>query len=221
MIVIEKLSKIYDTADIPALENVDLKINDGEFLSIVGKSGSGKSTLLHIIGGIEKPTSGKVVVDDIDITSVSDNELSDYRSRKTGFVFQSFHLEPQFTVYDNVRLPLLINDIPYNEHKDRIESILKKVDLKDKIKSKASKLSGGEKQRCAIARALVCDPPLILADEPCGNLDSENSHKIMELLKSINAEGKGVILVTHDKEAARYGSRIIELKDGRIINETS
>lgn len=221
MIVIEKISKTYDKADRAALDGVDLKIRDGEFVSIIGKSGSGKSTLLHIIGGIEKPSSGKITIDDIDLTTASDNELSDYRSRKTGFIFQSFHLEPQFTVYDNIRLPLLITGVPYGEHKKRIESILEKVDLSQKINDKASKLSGGEKQRCAIARALVCDPPLILADEPCGNLDSENSLKIMNLLKSINEEGKGVILITHDKEAAHYAKRIVELKDGRIINEIS
>ena len=221
MIVIEKIRKTYDKADRAALDGVDLKIQDGEFLSIVGKSGSGKSTLLHIIGGIEKPSSGKITVDDIDLTTASDNELSDYRSRKTGFIFQSFHLEPQFTVYDNIRLPLLITGVPYDEHKKRIEAILEKVDLSQKINDKAGKLSGGEKQRCAIARALVCDPPLILADEPCGNLDSENSLKIMNLLKSINEEGKGVILITHDKEAAHYAKRIVELKDGRIINEIS
>lgn len=221
MIVIEKLSKTYDKADRAALDGVDITIKDGEFVSVVGKSGSGKSTLLHIIGGIEKPSSGKITVDGIDLTTASDNELSDYRSKKTGFVFQSFHLEPSFTVYDNVRLPLLITGIPFEEHKERIEQILEKVDLKQKINDKASKLSGGEKQRCAIARALVCNPPLILADEPCGNLDSENSLKIMNLLKGINEEGKGVILVTHDKEAAHYAKRIIELKDGRIINEIS
>ena len=221
MIVIEKIRKTYDKADRAALDGVDLKIQDGEFLSIVGKSGSGKSTLLHIIGGIEKPSSGKITVDDIDLTTASDNELSDYRSRKTGFIFQSFHLEPQFTVYDNIRLPLLITGVPYDEHKKRIEAILEKVDLSQKINDKAGKLSGSEKQRCAIARALVCDPPLILADEPCGNLDSENSLKIMNLLKSINEEGKGVILITHDKEAAHYAKRIVELKDGRIINEIS
>ena len=221
MIVIEKLSKTYDKADRAALDGVDITIKDGEFVSVVGKSGSGKSTLLHIIGGIEKPSSGKITVDGIDLTTASDNELSDYRSKKTGFVFQSFHLEPSFTVYDNVRLPLLITGIPFEEHKEHIEQILEKVDLKQKINDKASKLSGGEKQRCAIARALVCNPPLILADEPCGNLDSENSLKIMNLLKGINEEGKGVILVTHDKEAAHYAKRIIELKDGRIINEIS
>lgn len=221
MIVIEKLSKTYDKTDRAALDGVDLKIQDSEFVSIVGKSGSGKSTLLHIIGGIEKPSSGKITVGNIDLTVASDNELSDYRSKKTGFIFQSFHLEPQFSVYDNIRLPLLITGVPYGEHKKRIETILEKVDLSLKINDKTSKLSGGEKQRCAIARALVCDPPLILADEPCGNLDTENSLKIMNLLKSINEAGKGVILVTHDNEAAHYAKRIIELKDGRIINEIS
>jgi putative ABC transport system ATP-binding protein len=221
MIVIEQLSKTYDKTDRAALDGVDLKIQDSEFVSIVGKSGSGKSTLLNIIGGIEKPSSGKITVGNIDLTVASDNELSDYRSKKTGFIFQSFHLEPQFSVYDNIRLPLLITGVPYGEHKKRIETILEKVDLSLKINDKTSKLSGGEKQRCAIARALVCDPPLILADEPCGNLDTENSLKIMNLLKSINEAGKGVILVTHDKEAAHYAKRIIELKDGRIINEIS
>lgn len=221
MIIIEQLTKVYDSTDRSALEGVNISICDGDFVSIVGKSGSGKSTLLHIIGGIEKPSSGKITVDGIDLTTASDNELSDYRSKKTGFIFQSFHLEPNFTVYDNVRLPLLITGIPFEEHKKRIEQMLEKVDLSQKINDKASKLSGGEKQRCAIARALVCNPPLILADEPCGNLDSENSLKIMNLLKSINEEGKGVILVTHDKEAAHYAKRIIELKDGRIINEIS
>ena len=178
MIIIEQLTKVYDSADRAALDGVDLKIRDGEFVSIVGKSGSGKSTLLHLIGAIEKPTSGRITVDDFDLTTASDNDLSDYRSRKTGFVFQSFHLEPNFTVYDNVRLPLLIAGIPYGKHKERIEKILEKVDLSQKINDKTSKLSGGEKQRCAIARALVCNPPLILADEPCGNLDSENSLKM-------------------------------------------
>ena len=219
MIEVSNLEKIYGDGEskVVAVDHVSFDVKDGEFLSIVGKSGSGKSTLMHMLGGLEKPTSGKITVDGQDIAGFSSSELTKYRLTKTGFVFQSFHLETQFSVFENIRIPLLIAGVDFKEHASRIDSVLEQVDLIEKRNVAISKLSGGQKQRVAIARALVSGVPYLLADEPCGNLDSESSEMIMKLFRKINQDGKTIILVTHNLEAARTTDRIIELKDGRII----
>lgn len=219
MIEIHNLKKIYGdgASRVLAINNVSFVVKDGEFLSIVGESGSGKSTLMHMIGGLEKPTEGQIIVDGHDIAGFSSSELARFRMAKTGFVFQSFHLESHFSVFDNIRIPLLINGVDFKEHSAKIDRALKQVNLLDKRNVKISKLSGGQKQRVAIARAIVSETPYLFADEPCGNLDSESSEMIMTLFREINRSGKTIILITHNLDAAKKTDRIIVLKDGRIV----
>lgn len=219
MLVIENISMNYDETPniIHALSNVNLILNKNELTIIEGPSGSGKTTLLNIIGGLLKPSSGKILVNNKNIIEMNDNEKAYYRNKVIGFVFQSFYLEPNFTVYDNVEVPLIIAGIPKNERRKMILSTLDSVGLLDKEKMIASKLSGGEKQRVSIARAIVNNPEIILADEPTGNLDSKNGDMIMSLLKRISKEDKIVIVITHnDEQAIKYGDKIYRLNDGEI-----
>lgn len=219
MLVIENISMNYDETPniVHALSNVNLILNKNELTIIEGPSGSGKTTLLNIIGGLLKPSSGKILVNNKNIIEMNDNEKAYYRNKVIGFVFQSFYLEPNFTVYDNVEVPLIIAGIPKNERRKMILSTLDSVDLLDKEKMIASKLSGGEKQRVSIARAIVNNPEIILADEPTGNLDSKNGDMIMSLLKRISKEDKIVIVITHnDEQAIKYGDKIYRLNDGEI-----
>lgn len=221
MIILENVSRTFHTGDslVNAIDNVSLSINDNEFIAIVGRSGSGKSTLMNLIGALDQVDSGKIIVNGTDITTLNSKELANYRLVSTGFIFQAFHLEPMYTVYDNIRIALMIADVPYKIQREKIISVLQKVDLEDKINVKISKLSGGERQRVTIARAIVNNAPIILADEPCGNLDSVNSSKIMELLKVLHNSGKTVILVTHNIFDAKIAERIIELKDGKVVKD--
>lgn len=219
MLVIENISMNYDETQniVHALSNVNLILNKNELTIIEGPSGSGKTTLLNIIGGLLKPSSGKILVNNKNIIEMNDNEKAYYRNKVIGFVFQSFYLEPNFTVYDNVEVPLIIAGIPKNERRKMILSTLDSVGLLDKEKMIASKLSGGEKQRVSIARAIVNNPEIILADEPTGNLDSKNGDMIMSLLKRISKEDKIVIVITHnDEQAIKYGDKIYRLNDGEI-----
>ncbi len=200
-----------------ALCGINLLIPHNEFLAITGNSGSGKSTLLSIISGLEKPTSGQVLYDDIDIGSFNDKEVAEFRNKRIGFIFQNFFLIPEYTVLQNVEMPLLLRK---EQNKMQLcKDILAEVGLLNKIDERANHLSGGEQQRCAIARALITDPDVIFADEPCGNLDSFNSSVIMDLLIKLKKNGKTVILVTHNSEDANKADRIITLKDGEIIND--
>lgn len=219
VLVIENISMNYDETPniVHALSNVNLILNKNELTIIEGPSGSGKITLLNIIGGLLKPSSGKILVNNKNIIEMNDNEKAYYRNKVIGFVFQSFYLEPNFTVYDNVEVPLIIAGIPKNERRKMILSTLDSVGLLDKEKMIASKLSGGEKQRVSIARAIVNNPEIILADEPTGNLDSKNGDMIMSLLKRISKEDKIVIVITHnDEQAIKYGDKIYRLNDGEI-----
>lgn len=219
MLVIENISMNYDETPniVHALSNVNLILNKNELTIIEGPSGSGKTTLLNIIGGLLKPSSWKILVNNKNIIEMNDNEKAYYRNKVIGFVFQSFYLEPNFTVYDNVEVPLIIAGIPKNERRKMILSTLDSVGLLDKEKMIASKLSGGEKQRVSIARAIVNNPEIILADEPTGNLDSKNGDMIMSLLKRISKEDKIVIVITHnDEQAIKYGDKIYRLNDGEI-----
>lgn len=219
VLVIENISMNYDETPniVHALSNVNLILNKNELTIIEGPSGSGKTTLLNIIGGLLKPSSGKILVNNKNIIEMKDNEKAYYRNKVIGFVFQSFYLEPNFTVYDNVEVPLIIAGIPKNERRKMILSTLDSVGLLDKEKMIASKLSGGEKQRVSIARAIVNNPEIILADEPTGNLDSKNGDMIMSLLKRISKEDKIVIVITHnDEQAIKYGDKIYRLNDGEI-----
>ena len=200
-----------------ALDGVSLCVAEGEFVAIVGKSGSGKSTLLNMIGTLDTVTSGSILLDSQDIATMNGRQLAEVRNQSIGFVFQRFNLEPEYTVYQNVELPLVISGSTKNEQK--VQAVLEQLDLTSKAKLKTKLLSGGEQQRVAIARAIINDPKLILADEPCGNLDTTNSNIVMSILQALNQQGKTIILVTHDQEDARKAQRIVTLSNGRIISD--
>jgi len=205
---------------VPALAGVSLEVPDGEFLSIMGASGSGKSTMLHLIGGLDVPDSGSISVGGQELSRMSDDELTIFRRRKIGFIFQFFNLLPTLSAEENVALPLLLDGKPMREVRPRVESLLERVGLGHRKRHKPDELSGGEMQRVAIARALVIDPILLLADEPTGNLDSKTGEEILQLLKETAEQtDRTVVMVTHEARAAAYGERIITLKDGRIVSD--
>ena len=216
MIELKNVDKIYGSGEsaVHALKNVNVTIEDGKFTAILGKSGSGKSTLMNIIGALDSPTDGEVFADGKNLTKMSQNELAEYRKKTTGFVFQSFYLEPTFTVLDNVAMPLIIAGEDRKSREKKATDILIKLGLEDKIMKKANELSGGQKQRVSIARALVHDPDIVLADEPTGNLDSQNGAEVMALLRQICDMGKSVVLVTHNMEDAKNADNLILMKDG-------
>jgi putative ABC transport system ATP-binding protein len=208
--------------DITALAGVSLDIAKGSFVVIMGPSGSGKSTLLHLIGGLDRPSSGDLLVDGRLIGQMADDEVTLFRRTKVGFVFQFFNLLPTLTALENVTLPFVLDGVSKGEADRRARSILEKVGLEQRRHHLPEELSGGEIQRVAIARALAFDPPILLADEPTGNLDSKNGGAILSLLRKIKEErGCTVVMVTHSDEAASYGERIIFLRDGRVEKETS
>lgn len=202
------------------LKGIDLTINDNEFLAIQGPSGAGKSTLLHILGGLDNPTSGEVLYKGVNIYALSEDERAIFRNRKVGFVFQFYHLLPELNSLENVVLPGLFKSWGQkNKALAYAQSILENLGLGERLKHRPNQLSGGEQQRVAIARALINRPEMLLCDEPTGNLDSENGHKILSLLKELNKEeGVTIILVTHDKEIAQTAERVVHLKDGVILN---
>lgn len=217
----ENVSKVYGNGDAAqcALKQVSLSVSQGEFLSITGESGSGKSTLLNMLGLLDRPTEGTVLLNDINTATLSTDACAEIRSRKIGFIFQAYHLEAAYTAAENIQIPLLIADVDNKLHNKIIDQALQMVGLSHKKRAIVRNLSGGEKQRIGIARAIVTNPDIILADEPCGNLDSENSKKIMNLLRKLADEGKTVILVTHSKNAAQSTDRIITMRDGVIISD--
>lgn len=218
MIEIKNVSKIYNMGKekVIALDNVNLTIKEGEFAAIVGPSGSGKSTLMHLVGGLDTPTSGSIFIDGKDISKLKDKDMSKYRNKSVGFVFQSFNLENTQTALENVMMPLIFSGIDKRKRKVKAEKALEMVGLKDKIKNKPTELSGGQRQRVSIARALVNEPRIIFADEPTGNLDSKNGQLIMNLLSDLNEKGYTVIMVTHNMEEAKRARRIISIKDGKV-----
>ena len=221
VVEIINLKKVYRFGNIEtkALNGINLKVRRGEFVSIVGPSGSGKSTLLNMLGALDKPTEGKVIIDGIDITKLSDSKRAELRNKKIGFVFQSYNLIPRIDVVKNVELPLILRGIPPEERRRKALEVLNEVGLVNKARNRPTQLSGGEQQRVAIARALVTDPSIILADEPTGNLDSKTGKTIVDLFKILNKKGRTIILVTHNMEVARETERIIYLRDGRIERE--
>jgi putative ABC transport system ATP-binding protein len=212
------ISKVYgESIKVKALEGINLKVERGEFLSIVGPSGSGKTTLLNIIGTLDRPTEGKVLIAGKDTTEMDDDELSEIRNRFIGFVFQAYNLINRLTALENVELPLIARGVPKKEREKRAIEALNIVGLAEKANKKPTELSGGEQQRVAIARSLASDPTLILADEPTGNLDSKNALKVMNVLLDINEKfSKTIIMVTHNVELAQMTKKIIRLKDGKI-----
>jgi lipoprotein-releasing system ATP-binding protein len=202
---------------IEVLKGIDLRIAKGEMLSVVGASGVGKSTLLHILGTLDRPTSGKILFDDVDLFTLSEQQLADFRNRKIGFVFQFHHLLPEFSALENVQMPALINGLNPVEAGRRAREILQGVGLAERIHHRPGQLSGGEQQRVAIARALLLDPHLVLADEPTGNLDTHTSEEVFSLLRDLNKQ-KGItfIVVTHNERLAAQADRILKMVDGRI-----
>jgi len=219
IIRLENVSKIYGEGEnkLAALDHVNLSVQKGESVAVVGASGSGKSTLLHIIGGVDAATEGKVFIEDKDITKLSDEEMSIFRRRKIGFVFQSYHLIPVLTVEENIQMPVLLDH--RKPDKEYTEYILEMLGIKDKRKSLPSQLSGGQQQRVAIARALANRPSILLADEPTGALDSKNGEEVMALLqKSVKELNQTLMLITHNVDLAREADRIIKMVDGRIVN---
>ena len=222
VVAIRKLSKIYAQGEIQvtALNDVSLDIEMGEFLTLMGPSGSGKSTLLHIIAGIDRPTSGRCLVQNLDVTGLNESELADWRNQNVGFVFQTFNLIPVLTAFENVELPLLLTQLDRSERRRRVQTALDIVGLADRMHHLPKQLSGGQEQRVAIARALVTDPRLVVADEPTGNLDSHSAQEVLLVLQQLSREaGKTVIMVTHDPKAAAYGSRSIHLEKGELLKD--
>jgi len=218
IIQIEQLTKIYHLGKVKveALRGVSFEINTGDFISIMGPSGSGKSTLMHIIGCLDYPTGGKYFLSGQDVSKLNDDQLALFRNQKIGFVFQEFNLLPKATILRNVELPLTYNNTHSKNKKQLAVQALEEVGLGNRLKHRPNEISGGEKQRVAIARALINRPSIILADEPTGNLDSKTGQDIMKIIDKLHDEGNTIILVTHEPEIARYGKRIIHLKDGVI-----
>jgi putative ABC transport system ATP-binding protein len=219
IIELKNLTRTYKLGDevLNALNNVTCAIQAGEFVAITGPSGSGKTTLANIIGGLDRPTSGSVAVDGQDLSRARDRQLSDYRNRHIGFVFQSFNLQGMQTALENVMLPLVFARMKSKDRKSRAKECLEAVGLGDRLKHKPSQLSGGQRQRVAIARALAIKPNIILADEPTGNLDSARGAEIMKLLKDLNKQGITLIVITHDMSIAKQADRVIQIRDGRLV----
>jgi putative ABC transport system ATP-binding protein len=223
MIRIEKISRIYEIGNqsIRALDAVNLEIKAGEFVAIMGRSGSGKSTLLNMLGCMDRADEGDYFLDDTNISSMDDDELSEVRNQYMGFIFQSFHLLPRLTTLDNVLLPRRFHSEGIRESdRQKAMQLLERVDLSDRVLHKPNELSGGQRQRVAIARSLINEPRVVLADEPTGNLDSTTSDAIMELLQELNSDGQTIVMVTHEPEIAEQAQRQIIMRDGKILEDS-
>ena len=220
MIHTENLTKIYrmGDAEVYALRDVNLEIQDGEFIAIKGPSGSGKSTLLNMIGCLDTPTSGSVFIDNVDTASLNENELAEIRREKIGFIFQQFNLVHTLNAVENVALPMFFAGVRRDTRLKRAKELLAKVGLGDRIYHKPSELSGGQQQRVAIARALSNDPEVVIGDEPTGNVDTDTGNAIMDVLESLNKEGRTIIVVTHDAEIAARAGRTKRMRDGRVLD---
>ncbi|MDF2677984.1 MAG: transporter related [Bacillota bacterium] len=219
IIEVTDLNKTYmlGTVKVEVLKDINLSVNKGEFITIMGPSGSGKSTLLYLLGGLDKPTTGKIIIKGNDISTLNDEKQSIMRRREVGFVFQFYNLVPNLTVEDNIMLPLLLDGKKINKYSEKLNEILSIVELSDRKNHTPRELSGGQQQRVAIARALINDPDIILADEPTGNLDSKTSEEVMKLFQRINCEkGKTILQVSHSLETSKYSDRIINVRDGRV-----
>ena len=213
------LERIYTTGEmqVAALAGLSLDVQRGEFVAVMGLSGSGKSTLLNILAGLERPSGGRVVVDGVDLGSLDEDGLARYRRANVGIVFQAFNLLPRYRVVDNVAFPLLFAGVPVADRQRRAAAVLDRLGMAQRAGHRPSQLSGGEMQRTAIARALVTDPALLLADEPTGNLDSANGAALLALLDELHARGQTIVLVTHDSTIASHAQRVIQMRDGRIV----
>jgi len=219
IITVDNVNKTYKNGslELQVLKNISFKVDKGEFLAIMGSSGSGKSTMMNILGCLDNQYEGRYILDGIDISKSTENELSEIRNKKIGFIFQSFNLLPRLTALENVELPLVYSSIPKEERHKRANELLEMVGLKDRIHHRPNELSGGQRQRVAIARALVNNPSIILADEPTGNLDSKSEEEIIEILQKLNKMGKTIVIVTHEPSIGEIAERKIVFKDGEII----
>jgi putative ABC transport system ATP-binding protein len=215
----EKLTKVYENGyRTVALQDVDLEIPRGSLSCVMGPSGHGKSTLLHLIGGLDRPTSGKVFLDDLDLTAIDANRLAQVRCWRIGFVFQFFNLLPVLTVLENVEIALMLAGRPPRNQRERAEELLGLVGLEDKLQAKPHQLSGGQRQRVAIARSLANDPDILLMDEPSGNLDSKSEQELLKNIEKVNQQGKTVVIVTHSPTVAAVAQRTYQIQDGRLIS---
>ncbi len=221
MIEIHDLTKVYRTADVEtsALSHISLEIKAGEFIAIMGQSGCGKSTLLNVLGMLDSPDSGRYAFNGEDVAGYAESKLADIRKQNIGFIFQSFNLVDELSVADNVMLPLLYQKVPVKEREDRVQAVLERVGIAHRSDHRPQQLSGGQQQSVAVARAVITNPKLILADEPTGNLDTVNGEEVLELLNQLNGDGTTIIMVTHDQGHAEHASRIIQMLDGRVLSE--
>ncbi len=221
LIKVQDMCKIYNPGEneVRALDHVDLEIQRGEFVAIIGHSGSGKSTLMNMLGCLDVPTSGAYYLNGKDVSSLKDNQLSEIRNQQIGFIFQGFNLIANLTALENVELPLIYRGIGRNQRHKLAKEALIRVGLEKRMNHKPSEMSGGQQQRVAIARAIAAEPPVILADEPTGNLDSASTREIMDILKGLHEMGRSVILITHDNEIAEQAKRVVRILDGRIVED--
>ncbi len=222
MITLKNISKVFQTEEVEtwALQNVSLQVKKGEFVAIMGPSGCGKSTLLNILGLLDNPTEGTYLLDGTDVSRMQEDERTELRKGKLGFVFQSFNLIDELTVQENIELPLLYMNVPKKERRQKVKEVVERVAMSHRTGHFPAQLSGGQQQRVAIARAVISRPHIILADEPTGNLDSKHGKEVMELLKELHREGTTIIMVTHSLHDANYAERIINLFDGEIVSES-
>ena len=222
LVEIQDISKIYNPGEneVRALDHISLTIQKGEFVAIIGQSGSGKSTFMNMLGCLDVPTSGKYYLNGTDVSTMKDNDLSVVRNKEIGFIFQGFNLIPNLTALENVELPLIYRGVSKSVREELSVEALKKVGLEHRMDHKPSEMSGGQQQRVAIARAIAQAPPVILADEPTGNLDSNSTKEIMDILKGLHNEGRTVILITHDNDIAAQAKRVIKIKDGKVESDS-
>ena len=221
MIEIHDLTKVYRTADVEtsALSHINLEIKAGEFIAIMGPSGCGKSTLLNVLGMLDSPDSGRYTFNGEDVAGYAESKLADIRKQNIGFIFQSFNLVDDLSVAENVMLPLLYQKVPAKERQDRVQAVLERVGIAHRADHRPQQLSGGQQQRVAVARAVIANPKLILADEPTGNLDTVNGEEVLNQLNQLNGDGTTIVMVTHDQRHAEHASRIVQMLDGRVLSE--
>ncbi len=221
MLRMQGVTRLYrtDSVETVALDGIDLDIAAGEFVAIMGPSGCGKSTLLNVVGMLDSPTDGSYVFNGTEVAGLAEAKLADFRKASIGFIFQSFNLVDELSVRDNIELALLYHDVPATERRRRTDAVMDRVGIAHRAKHRPSQLSGGQQQRVAVARALVAEPKLILADEPTGNLDTNHGEEVMRMLQGLNAEGSTIVMVTHSPAHADYASRVVNMLDGRILQE--
>ena len=221
MLEMRALSRVYrtDTIETTALDAIDLDIADGEFVAVMGPSGCGKSTLLNLMGMLDSPSGGSYIFNGTEVAGLGENKLAEFRKANIGFIFQSFNLVDELSVRENVELALLYHDVPAAERKRRTDAVMDRVGIAHRARHRPSQLSGGQQQRVAVARALVTDPAILLADEPTGNLDSESSLEIMKLLRDLNQQGRTIVLITHEHDIAAFAQRVVRVRDGVIVSD--